>query len=472
MSGLHCARRLWLELHRPELLPPPSADDLRYLRQGQDVVARARQLWPDGRWPLPDERAIDLVADPTVTTLFEATFATADALARIDILTRLPGGGWHLIEVKSGSSVKDDYIVDAAIQAAILRAAGVDLQRVSLWTLSKRSQASNLATLFEETAVTAQTDKLLSEIQHQIAALREVATQVDEPRVALGRHCKDCPLQPHCWQHLGALAVFNIPNLTVKKAAPLVAAGIEHLADLPADFGLTPAQERYRRVMLSGEPYIDRAAIVREMNQLEYPLYFLDFEADRPALPRYPGAQPFQLFPFQFSCHICYADGRTQHAAYLHATLDDPRPPLLAALLAAIGRRGSIVVYSATFERTALRELAEAFPQHAPALRGMIDRLWDQHVIFKQQHYLAPGFGGSTSLKAVLPVLAPQLAYDDLAVQNGGAAVAAWNELLTLPAGAERDALYRQLYDYCARDTAAMVAVHDYLVQHVVRPRR
>ena len=229
-------------------------------------------------------------------------------------------------------------------------------------------------------------------------------------------------------------------------------------------------QERYRRVMLNNQPDIDRATIVREFEKLTFPLYFLDFEADSPALPRFGGFGPFQEFPFQFSCHVLFTDGREQHHAYLHDNLDDPRLPLVEALTRAIGRKGSIIVYHATFERSVLKNLADAFPQYAPALQSMIDRLWDQEPIFIK-HYCAPGFGGSSSLKAVLPVLVPSLGYGDLVVQNGMAAIAAWNEYIAAPPGAERDAMRQHLLDYCHLDTQAMVALHHTIVDQVIRQR-
>jgi len=62
-----------------------------------------------------------------------------------------------------------------------------------------------------------------------------------------------------------------------------------------------------------------------------------------------------------------------------------------------------------------LRELAEAFPEHAPRLMAMVDRLWDQLDIFKK-HVRDYRFGSSNSLKSVLPVIVPELSYKLLAV--------------------------------------------------------
>jgi hypothetical protein len=39
--------------------------------------------------------------------------------------------------------------------------------------------------------------------------------------------------------------------------------------------------------------------------------------------------------------------------------------------------------------------------------------------VFAKQHYVHPDFRGSTSIKAVMPVLVPQLSYDDLEIKEG-----------------------------------------------------
>src|SRR5690606_5097675 len=67
--------------------------------------------------------------------VFEAGFEADGALAFADVM--LPGrkGGarvWHMVEVKSSTSVKDYHLDDAAIQAHIVRRAGVPLASIRI----------------------------------------------------------------------------------------------------------------------------------------------------------------------------------------------------------------------------------------------------------------------------------------------------------------------------------------------------
>ncbi len=84
----------------------------------------------------------------------------------------------------------------------------------------------------------------------------------------------------------------------------------------------------------------------------------------------------------------------------------------------------------------------------------------NQTNLIAREHYHHPEMRGSWSLKAALPTVAPELAYDDLEVADGGMAQAAFAEILhpqTLPE--RRRQLREALLIYCERDTWAMVEI-------------
>ena len=65
---------------------------------------------------------------------------------------------------------------------------------------------------------------------------------------------------------------------------------------------------------------------------------------------------------------------------------------------------------------------------------------------------------GSWSIKAVLPTIAPELAYDDLAVSGGDEVQTAYRQAIHAETSATERAVLRQnLLDYCERDTLAML---------------
>jgi hypothetical protein len=472
LAYTHCARHFWLSACQPELAAPPDPAVQRRLRAGQEVDRLARDLFPDGRLipyrPQPDEMAA-LTARALAegaTTLFQATFAAGDLLVKADILT-CNEAGWRLIEVKSSTSYKEaEHLPDMAFQLYVLRQSGLDVQHAAVLHLNGNGRYPDLSDLFSLTDVSDAVWAYLPQLDAATAAMRRLAAAPAEPAVNIGRHCARpvrCPFYDHCWQGISGWTIYDIPYLKRPLAIQLEEAGVRDLADIPADFPLgdqraTAFVARIRQAEVS----IDRAAIGAELDRLDYPLYFFDFETIDYAVPRFAGCAPYQQAPFQYSCHILAADGALTHYDYLHTTADDPRPALVASLLDHIGETGHLVAYNSPFERGILRQLAAHLPQHSDRLAQMAGRLWDQLLIFRR-YYRHHAFGNSNSLKSVLPVIAPALSYKRLAVQNGAQAQAVWEEMIGCTDTAVKQELADQLRRYCHLDTLAMVAIHQAL---------
>ncbi|MCF7673712.1 MAG: DUF2779 domain-containing protein [Akkermansiaceae bacterium] len=122
------------------------------------------------------------------------------------------------------------------------------------------------------------------------------------------------------------------------------------------------------------------------------------------------------------------------------------------------GTTGPVFVYNAGFENGVMRGLAERFPRLSPDLLTIVDRVVDLLPIARNRYY-HPDQHGSWSIKAVLPAVCPDLAYDSLdGVQHGQAAQGAFLEAMTSGTTPERKTeIERQLLAYCKLDTLAMV---------------
>ena len=75
-------------------------------------------------------------------------------------------------------------------------------------------------------------------------------------------------------------------------------------------------------------------------------------------------------------------------------------------------------------------------------------------------------FGGSFSIKKVLPALVPDLGYDDLPIAEGETASVQLARMILGGSAIhpdERAELRASLLEYCKRDTAAMVALSNRL---------
>ncbi|MFN2139774.1 MAG: DUF2779 domain-containing protein [Candidatus Promineifilaceae bacterium] len=470
LAYLQCPLVFWLDRFRPGLRAPLEVDVQRRMRMGQEADKAAREWFADGRLipyrPNPQYMA-PLTAEAMAAgekALFQATFHAGDLLVKVDVLQR-EEVGWHLIEVKSSTSVKEEHLPDAAFQYYVLRQAGVKVSRVSIMHINNQCRFPNLEELFTIEDVTADALDWWATIEEDLVEMRRLVVLDDEPRARIGRFCikpAKCAYHAHCWQDIDGLTIYHIPRLGEQKQKALETDGALFLEDVTDDFPLTNTQRGFVDFHAGRKIRIDRPAIRRALAELRFPLYFFDFETIDHVVPIYDGTGPYQQVPFQYSCHILHEDGRLEHREYLYTGHGDPRPDLLRALLRDIGDGGQIVAYNAPFEGGVLKRLAEAFPAEAELLLEMAGRLWDQLALFRN-HYRDYRFGTSNSLKHVLPVVAPHLSYGELAVQNGVQAQVLWEEMIETADGVEKERLTADLLAYCKLDTLAMVEIHGVL---------
>ncbi|MDX1437367.1 MAG: DUF2779 domain-containing protein, partial [Anaerolineales bacterium] len=347
----------------------------------------------------------------------------------------------------------------------VLEKAGLEVSRASIMHINRQCRYPDLSALFTLADVTGQAREQFPVIEANLPGMRRLQEQPPEPDIRIGRHCTrsyTCAFYDYCWQDVDGLTIYDIPRLKRDKEEQLEEADALYLSDIPAGVILTDTQQAFVDFINREQVTIDKAAIRAELERLEYPLYFFDFETIDYAIPKFEGCRPYDHVPFQYSCHVLHADGTLEHHEYLHTLPGDPRPGLVEKLLKDIGTTGSLVAYFAQFERLRLEELAEAFPEHAGRLLDLAGRLWDQLEIFRR-YYRHYGFGKSNGLKSVLPVVVPELSYTDLVVQDGGQAQVAWEQMIATEDPERKKALYGQLLEYCALDTLAMVRMQEVL---------
>lgn len=470
LNGIHCLKRLWYEEKYPEKAPSPSQYQQRLLDEQEAIKKLVYSHFPAGV-PIAAEapdvavRHTQIAMRRGESCLFDAAFRANGAFVRCDILQKYENG-WRIIDIRASKKFKKGYLLNLALQKYILDTCHIPISATHLVLLNDACVYPDLSNLFVGEDVTGMVNLLEQRILDYLSTFNTIRNRDAEPSVLIGKNLcnrpQRCPFKTVCWAHVPKNSVFTIPKIKDPEATALAENGIFRLSDLPSDFPLTPSQSTYVNSVLQNKPTINSAAIRQELANLHYPIHFLDFEVDRPAIPRFDGFRVYEEFPFQYSCHVLQSDGMVTHHEYLHTDTTDPRPPLLKSLLSNISDRGSIVVYNLPFERRILSDLSESFPEYALPLQSIIERLWDQLTVIRK-HYEHPDFCGSKSLKAVLPVLVPSLSYQTLDIQEGGDAPAVWNLMLSANTETEKQEWNRRLKAYCKLDTLAMVEIHKVL---------
>jgi predicted RecB family nuclease len=471
IAGCQCLKRLYWQVHEPELGGVPDAAAVAIMEQGREVGRLARQLFAGGvEVPFGDpEQAIritrELIANPEVPAIFEAAFENGGVLVRVDILHRRRDGRWRLIEVKSTADLKGQHLDDVAIQHRVVSRSGVDLASSCLAHVNRnyvfQGGTIDVRRFFKIKNLTRRVERLLPKLTFLLRSELRVLLMPKAPDIPAGPHCTNpvtCEFFDRCNpprpdDHIGYL-----PRLHASAAEELEELGVESISDIPADFPLSERQRRACTCVQTGEPWFS-TELGKELGRLKYPLHFMDCESVNPAIPRFSGMRPFDQLPFQWSLHVRrQPDAELEHCEFLATDRSDPRQEFITSLCGALGESGSIVVYAA-FETQRLSELAAWLPEFADRIKKIQSRLWDLLPIVRN-HVYHPAFAGSYSLKSVLPALVPEITYDGMKVSNGRDAGLAWESLIRGGLDqSERDRIGKAMLDYCGQDTLALVKI-------------
>ena len=484
MAYRQCPKRVWLEVHHPDLRVVTAASEKNFATGHQvgEIAQKVYDPTSQGTVIEPFAEGIDAALALTLTLLdtpqpiFEAGFAAEGAMAFADVLLPLQNTqkSWRMIEVKSSTSVKATHREDVAVQAFVARAADVPLSAIALahidneWTYPGGGDYQGLLV---EKDLTEEAFGRGAEVQRWIEGAQSAVAQATAPAITIGKQCHDpypCGFYAHCESQVPQAEhpIAWLPGrLNTGLVKHIAHNGITELRDVP-DHLLNAQQQRVKNVTLTNEAYFDQAGAAQALVAHTLPAYFLDFETIMFAVPVWQGTRPYQQIPFQFSVHRLSQDSQptgetnTQltEQSFIDLSGNDPSEAFAKALVAACHEPIPIFVYNAGFENTRIRELAEKFPPLGQALMALAARVVDLLPIARKYYY-HPSQQGSWSIKAVLPALCPDLHYEDLeGVQDGGMAMSAFVEAVAPQTTPARKAeIERQLLDYCKLDTYAMV---------------
>lgn len=205
---LQCPKRLWLEVHRPELREETLTVQAAFA-VGHRVGDLARAEYPGGVLVLHDEnlRAAleetgDLFARHGRLPVFEATFQHAGVLVRADVMIPLRRG-WHMAELKSAGEAKPYHPNDLAVQTWVARGAGVRVGGATVCHIDKSfvyPGGDDYRGLLVDAEVGDELQERLPEVPKWVERARSTLGK-REPRREMGAHCDDPfarPFKVHC----------------------------------------------------------------------------------------------------------------------------------------------------------------------------------------------------------------------------------------------------------------------------------
>src|SRR5208282_4381919 len=256
VAGVQCLKRLYWQVHEPELAAEPDAANEAIFEQGREVGLLARQMFPggvevDGSSGLDGAiRATrELIANEEVPAIFEGTFENGGVLVRVDMLQRRRDSRWRLLEVKSSTQLKESHLDDVAIQARVVSWSGLDLAASCLMHVNRnyvfRGGPIDVRQFFRIRNLTRRIARLDPKLTFQLRAEFAVLYMRKAPDLPTGRHCTDpvtCEFFDRCNPPRPTDHVGYLPRIQASAVEGLAEMGIESVHDIPDDFPLNERQ--------------------------------------------------------------------------------------------------------------------------------------------------------------------------------------------------------------------------------------
>jgi len=462
LTAMECTTQGWY-LMRDKGGTPTPGEQLR-MEEGKEVHRRAQSLHPNGVYAGKVARTRQLILDSAIEVIFEAAFEVDGYAARADWIRRTQGG-WIIGEIKSSlhddDGPKDEHIDDLAYTCMVLRRSGLPVRSCELVLMNREWRLGmDDPSLFIVSDITEMVVERTDEFNQTCEHTGPLLLRNSRPSPHWCFACKDCDYFEDQCVGVGVRdPIFLLPRLRENKFEELTSRGVFTIQGIPTDFKLSDNQAAVAQAVRTREPLIDQELIRSSLDELEWPVGYLDFETVKTAIPLFPGVAPHEQVVTQYSLHIQANSGtELTHVDYLADHTTVCRRELTERLLVDTNDCGSVVTYS-PFEKTTIRGLAKLLPVMATDLADLESKLFDLEPVVRKG-LVHPDFCGRSSIKVVLPVLAPELSYYDLDIGDGGTAVAAFAKLASGKVTEEGIRAVRgALLDYCKLDTLAMVRV-------------
>jgi hypothetical protein len=149
--------------------------------------------------------------------------------------------------------------------------------------------------------------------------------------------------------------------------------------------------------------------LIAELENLQFPLHFIDFEASQIPVPYVAGMKPYERIAFQLSCHSLLTPESKDlvHREWLNLNDVYPNEEFLRELRLAIGDTGTVLVWS-NYEKSTVNGIRGQLE-----IRGLLTedtKTWIEEFekrivdlrVLSQINYCHPKMNGSHSIKKVL----------------------------------------------------------------------
>ena len=483
-SGLQCEKRLWFDFHN-------KIEKGNYLfNLGNRFGEVVRKYYGRGadlsnnifNTDLALKDTSKAIEDENVKVIYEGAFIYSDTLVRTDVMLR-KNGGWELLEAKSSTKFKEEYIDDIAIQSYIIKASKqknkIKINKVKLihidneFTYQGDKEYSDL--INDDNDIT---DEVLFKekiVQSYIDKFKPLADQnYPEPKIETGNHCfkpYKCIYLQRCnslKQHSNITPISILPRIKKKLVEEYRARGITDLKDVPPS-ELNESQKIIQQAHKDNQPKINRN-LNKIFKEFKWPFYFMDFETVTQGVPIIKGTQPYYPLPFQWSVHKWVSPNAkiSDGMSFLDFSDQNIERKFVESLLDAVENDGTVFAHNAITEINVIKKLKdkESCKDLADKIDNLITRVVDTLGIVKNNFY-APVMNGDYDLKTIIKAIPSDISYEEKDnIAGGNEAQLAWF-IYTDPktSNNDKEKQIKLLKAYCAKDTLAIYYLVKYLLE-------
>ena len=474
---------LWLKKHDRDKLPPPDENLQALFDAGHEFEVYAERRFPEGiTLGFDDFKEYQSLTGRTkealdngAKTIFQGRFLTGDITCICDVFNRVSNNEFDLYEIKASTKAKPEHTYDLGFQTLVIEGTGYKVRNISVIHINNNYVKDVEIDYLNFTDVTDITDEVRSNLdltRSRIDDALKVMVNPKRPDIS-PRHCRMYSLNEwlNIYRGLETIDDYSIYDLATpsKVIGSLEDLEIKKIADIPVGFSLSSKQNLQYVATKQDKRIIDNDKVREFLGTFKYPLYFLDYETAGGTMPPFDGSKPYQQVPFQYSLHVIETpETEVIHKEYLHRSKNNPVKELVSKLRGDIGTSGTIISWNKQFEKNCNNTMKEMYKRFKEAdvkevgefLDDINARMIDLMEPFSKGWFVDKDFLGSASLKYVLPVVVPELSYDDLAIQEGGSAQRLWMDaVLNDKQDIDKDELFNNLIEYCRLDTLSMVEI-------------
>ena len=496
-TGIQCKKKLWFSIHQPLSITKKTAFERgerfnNIIRKHYSKIY-SKSLNLAGEQNDLTTKTIEAIKSKDINVIFEGTFDYLDTRVRTDVLIRKKDG-WELLEGKSSTKFKDEYIPDISIQSFIVREClkkiGHKLISCKLihinkdFTLEKTDEYENL--INDQTDISEQiieSEKEIPNLLNIFLPLTEKKTPC--PDVEMGDHCKkpyDCEFIERCKSALiktdeTPFTILPYIGSSKKLKAHMEEKGTADLQKVPKSFFRNRkdyAKDYHYIIQQSHKNNKDwfDPGLSKEFKKYNFPFYFMDFETITQGVPIIVKSKPYEALPFQWSVHKWESPEKNvdKGKSFLNFTDQDIERKFVESLLDALGESGTIFAHNAkgveikTLQRLQKKDSCKDLTEK---IDKIISRVEDSLILAKKNFY-SPLMNGVWKIKSIVKAIpdCPVNYEEEGDIGGGDEAQLAWF-IYTDPNTDinEKKNQEKNLIEYCSKDTLALYYLIKFLFE-------